>query len=61
MNLKLEKSRFIPFSRSDLVRLLLEDSRLSQADRNKLNQLCDLLMHVFHFEFHKTLETLKSC
>lgn len=61
MNLQLEKSRFIPFSRSDLVRLLVEAPAVNQDDRTKLNQLSDLLMHVYHFEFHKTLETLKHC
>lgn len=61
MSLQLEKSRFIPFSRSDLVRFLLDDQPINQDDHVKLNQLNDLLIHVYHFEFHKTLETLKTC
>lgn len=61
MTLSLEKSRFIPFSRDEVTRLLVEDLSSDKVNREKLIQLSDLLMHVYHFEFHKTLETLKTC
>lgn len=61
MSLHLEKARFIPFSRTDIVRLLQDEERLKKADRKKLKDVCDLLMHVYHFEFHQSLETLKEC
>ena len=61
MSLELEKARFIPYSRSDIVRLLLNDKKLSKADSKKLGDMCDLLKHVYHFEFHQALETLKEC
>ena len=61
MTLTLEKSRFIPFSREEITRLLVEDLSSDKANREKLIQLSCLLMHVYHFEFHKTLETLKTC
>lgn len=61
MSLQLEKARFIPFSRTDIVRLLLDEEQLKKTDRKKLNDVCDLLRHVYHFEFHQSLETLKDC
>lgn len=61
MRLQLQKARFIPFSRNDIVRLLLEAELLNPTDRKKLKEVCDLLMHVYHFEFHQSLETLKEC
>jgi hypothetical protein len=61
MSLKLQQARFIPYSRNDIVRLLLNEQQLSGSDRDKLKTICDLLMHVYHFEFHQSLETLKDC
>jgi len=61
MSLQLEKARFIPFNRSDIVRLLLNDGKLNKTDSQKLHDLCELLKHVYHFEFHQSLETLKEC
>lgn len=61
MNLELEKARFIPFSRSDIARLLLNEQKLSKADSKKLGEVCDLLSHVYHYEFHQSLEMLKDC
>lgn len=61
MSLAIQKARFIPYSRNDIVRLLLNETQLNALDRDKLNVICNLLMHVYHFEFHQTLETLKDC
>ncbi len=61
MSLELQKARFIPYSRSDIIRLLLEDEKLGATESSKLNDICDLLKHVYHFEFHQSLETLKDC
>lgn len=61
MSLATQKARFIPYSRQDIVRLLLNEKQLDASDRDKLNVICNLLMHVYHFEFHQTLETLKDC
>ncbi len=57
----LQNARFIPFSRNDIVRLLMDEDQLNASDRNKLQDLCDLLKHVYHFDFHQSLETLKEC
>ncbi|MFW5432038.1 MAG: TMEM143 family protein [Methylophilaceae bacterium] len=61
MSLELQKARFIPYSRNDIVRLLLDEEKLNKSDRKKLKDIGDLLMHVYHFEFHQSLETLKEC
>lgn len=61
MSITIQKARFIPCSRQDIVRLLLNEKQLDASDRDKLNVICNLLMHVYHFEFHQTLETLKDC
>lgn len=61
MSLELQKARFIPYSRNDVMRLLLNEKRLNQKDCKKLEDIGDLLKHVYHFEFHQSLETLKSC
>lgn len=61
MSLELQQARFIPYSRNDVIRLLLDEEQLKKSDRQKLKDVCDLLMHVYHFEFHQSLETLKKC
>lgn len=57
----LQHARFIPYSRQDIVSLLLSEQQLKRADKEKLKAVCDLLMHVYHHQFHQTLETLKTC
>lgn len=59
--LALKKARFIPFSRNDIIQLLLNEGELSKEDHNIFKQVCDLLLHLYHFEFHQSLETLKDC
>lgn len=61
MSLEPQKARFIPYSRSDIIRLLTGQKHLKHADRQKLKEVCDLLMHVYHYTFHQALETLKDC
>ena len=61
MSLEPRKARFIPYSRNDIIRLLLNEELLNEIDRKKLKEVCNLLMHVYHFTFHNSLETLKEC
>lgn len=56
----LKKARFIPYSRSDIIQLLLNEGVLNKVDNGKFKQVCDLLSHIYHFEFHQSLETLKA-
>ncbi|HSR02136.1 MAG TPA: TMEM143 family protein [Methylophilaceae bacterium] len=57
----LEIARFIPYSRADIIQLLLNEAVLNNNDNNTFKQVCDLLSHIYHFEFHQSLETLKAC
>lgn len=57
----LAKARFIPYRRSDIIRLLLESEALKPADQARFKQVCELLLHIYHYTFHASLETLKDC
>ncbi|MFV1921409.1 MAG: TMEM143 family protein [Methylotenera sp.] len=59
--LALKNARFIPYSRSDIIQLLVNEGSLTQEETNLFKQVCDLLLHIYHYEFHQSLETLKDC
>jgi uncharacterized protein DUF3754 len=59
-HMELEKARFIPYSRSDIIQLLLNERALNKEDNDKFKQVCDLLSHIYHFELHQSLEILKA-
>lgn len=61
MNVALQKARFIPYNRNDIIQLLLDEGQLNKSSRKKFADVCDLIRHVYHYEFHQTLETLKAC
>lgn len=61
MTLEVKKARFIPFRRNDIITLLQAQTHLSQPDRDKLRDVCELLKNIYHFQFHRALETLKDC
>lgn len=61
MNKPDNSSRYIPFRKSDLIKICLEQGKLSSDDQQSFQSFCRLLESIFHFEFHKTLETLKDC
>lgn len=53
------KSRFIPYRRQDIVEMCLQDGSLAgQAD--EFRQLSAMLIHVFHFEFHRLILSLQN-
>ncbi len=54
-------NRFIPFHRSDLIDMCLSDAPFSEPDRSAFKDFCRILESMFHFEFHRRLETLKRC
>ena len=39
---------------------LLQDGRLAEADAPKFREFCEILSAYYHFEFHRSLETLKK-
>ena len=54
------REAFIPLNRHDLIRLCLQDERLSAGDAEKFREFCDILAAYFHFKFHATLEAIKT-
>ena len=55
------KERFIPYRRSDVIRMCLADGHLSQLEKQQFGNFCLILNSLFHFELHKELELLKEC
>lgn len=55
-----DRERFIPFRKSEIIRLVCEEGTLAQDARKKFRSFCKLLESIYHFEFHKKLEYLKD-
>ena len=55
------KNRFIPFRKSDIVQMCLKEAHLPEDIVEDFKDFCRILEALFHFEFHKRLETLKDC
>ncbi|MDZ8186017.1 MAG: TMEM143 family protein [Nostoc sp. ChiSLP02] len=54
------REAFIPYTRSDIIKLCLQDGQLNQADAEKFQDFCKILAAYYHFRFHKTLEIIKD-
>ena len=54
------REAFIPFRRSDIIKLCLDDGQLNAADTEKFKDFCEILSSFYHFRFHKTLEIIKN-
>lgn len=55
-----DREPFIPYRRSDLIELCVEDGKLSTADVEKFRDFCEILSAYYHFQLHQTLEILKD-
>ena len=53
--------RFIPFRRSDIISMCIQDGGLTGDQLASFKSFCDLLCGIFHYRMHKSLETLKDC
>ena len=51
---------FIPFTRDQITKMLLDNGELNNDEVTKFEQFCLLLKSIYHFEFHEQLENLKS-
>lgn len=51
---------FIPFKARDVIQMCLEGGELNEGDRKAFGDLSQLLSSIFHFEFHRDLESLKE-
>jgi len=54
------REAFIPYRRSDIIELCLEDGKLAAADVQKFRDFCQILSAYYHFQFHRRLELLKN-
>jgi hypothetical protein len=61
MKNKPNRNRFIPFRKTDIISMCCNDSRMNAGDVDAFREFCRILEALFHFEFHRTLETLKNC
>ncbi|MCB0195575.1 MAG: DUF3754 domain-containing protein, partial [Anaerolineae bacterium] len=55
-----DREAFIPYRRTDLVELCLEDGRLGPEQAEKFKSFCEILAAYYHFELHQLLEQLKE-
>ena len=55
-----KREAFIPYRRSDIIKLCLDDGRLIAAETQKFKDFCEILSSYYHFRFHKTLEVIKD-
>ena len=53
--------QFIPVRKSDILAALLAQGAFKNADeRDKFGRLCDMLAAIYHYDYFKTLERLRS-
>ena len=55
-----DREAFIPYRRTDIIDLCIEDDRLRGGDVQKFREFCMILSAYYHFKFHKFQETAKD-
>jgi len=55
-----DREAFIPYRRTDLIELCLQDGKLDPTNAQKFRDFCEILSAYYHFKFHQTLENLKD-
>ncbi|MDM8537322.1 TMEM143 family protein [Desulfobacterales bacterium HSG17] len=55
-----DRERFIPFQKSEIIRLLCKDIGIDSDNHTKFQCLCRLMESIYHFEFHKKTKYLKE-
>ena len=55
-----DREAFIPYRRTDLINLCLEDNRLSADDAPTFQDFAEILSAFYHFRFHQTIEQIKD-
>ncbi|MEQ9553203.1 MAG: DUF3754 domain-containing protein [Coleofasciculus sp. G3-WIS-01] len=55
-----DREAFIPYRRSDLIELCLDDGQLPNEKVQQFRDFCTLLSAYYHFKFHAYLERLKN-
>ncbi|GAB1539583.1 hypothetical protein NUACC21_22500 [Scytonema sp. NUACC21] len=54
------REAFIPYRRSEIIELCLQDGQLNALETEKFKDFCQILSAYYHFRFHKTLEIIKD-
>lgn len=60
MKPSINKDRFIPLRKTDLIQVCKEEGRLPSELLNDFTTLCQLIVSTLHFEYHQILEELKD-
>ncbi|MGF1677222.1 MAG: TMEM143 family protein [Rivularia sp. (in: cyanobacteria)] len=60
MTVNENREAFIPYRRSDIIKLCLDDGQLNAVETQKFKDFCEILSSYYHFRFHKTLEIIKD-
>lgn len=60
MTVHQDREAFIPYRRTDIIELCIEDGKLSDADVPKFREFCSILLAYYHFKLHQALEVLKD-
>jgi hypothetical protein len=55
-----DREAFIPYRRTDLIELCLEDGQLDSVEAQKFREFCSIIAAYYHFQFHGYLESLKD-
>lgn len=55
------REAYIPFRRTDIIDLCLQDGQLDADEKQAFQAFCEILIAFFHFQFHRDLETIKDC
>jgi hypothetical protein len=55
-----DREAFIPYRRSDLIELCIEDGKLTPTAVKKFRDFCEILSSYYHFQLHHALEMLKD-
>jgi hypothetical protein len=53
-------AHFIPFRKSDIIAMCLQDSDFDPGHKEAFSDCCTLLQSTLHVEFHRRLERLKT-
>jgi len=60
MQQSINKDRYIPLRKADVIRACIKHGGLSETDIQAFSDLCKLIVSTLHFEYHETLEVLKD-
>lgn len=60
MTKEVNRETFIPYRRTDLIELCLQDGQLGSASARTFRDFCEILSAFYHFKFHAYLERLKD-